>query len=125
MFRPNTVGQNNDVPVDDNYASESAYTDPTENSKIRAKAMYDYTAQRDDELTLVKNCIIVNIQKKDVSWWKGDYGSRKQVSKQNLQGGSFLIFFFQIGLSARKEEFFDDSRGKSLLELWMTTFLPD
>ncbi len=29
-------------------------------------------------MTLVKNCIISNIQKKDVNWWKGDYASKKQ-----------------------------------------------
>ena len=63
---------------DDNYVSDplSAYTDPSTN--IRARALYDYTAQRDDELILVKNCIITNVQKKDPGWWKGDYGGRKQ-----------------------------------------------
>ena len=67
-------GASNDA---DMYTLDPGYTDPT-SSVFRARALYDYTAQRDDELTLVKNCIITNILKKDVGWWKGDYGGRKQ-----------------------------------------------
>ena len=48
---------------DDDYIPETGYADPT-TSTTRARALYDYNAQRDDELTLVKNCIITNIQKK-------------------------------------------------------------
>ena len=48
---------------DDDYIPETGYADPT-TSTTRARALYDYTAQRDDELTLVKNCIVLNIQKK-------------------------------------------------------------
>ena len=59
-------------------AGDTGYTDPSNNSNIRARAMYDYDAQRDDELTLVKNCIITNIHKKDPGWWRGDFGGRKQ-----------------------------------------------
>ena len=50
----------------------------SEHSNIRARALFDYTAQHDDELNLVKNCIITNVQKKGSAWWKGDYGGRKQ-----------------------------------------------
>ncbi len=42
------------------------------------KALYDYVAQRDDELTLRKNCIIHNVKKSDPGWWKGDFGGKKQ-----------------------------------------------
>lgn len=63
--------------TDEAYIPESGYTDPT-TSHVRARALYDYNAFRDDELNLTKNCIITNIIKKDVQWWKGDYGGRKQ-----------------------------------------------
>ena len=48
---------------DEDYIPETGYADPM-TSITRARALYDYNAQRDDELTLVKNCIITNIQKK-------------------------------------------------------------
>ena len=47
-------------------------------SKITVKALYDYTATRDDELTLVKHAIITNVKKESQGWWKGDYGGKKQ-----------------------------------------------
>ena len=69
--------RNGTMVQDEDYLPETGYADPT-TSTIRARALYDYTAQRDDELTLVKNCIILNIQKKDEGWWIGDYAGRKQ-----------------------------------------------
>lgn len=48
-------------------------------SKVTVKALYDYKAGRDDELTLVKHAIITNVNKQQGSgWWKGDYGGKKQ-----------------------------------------------
>jgi hypothetical protein len=40
LYRSNSNGQNAEAPTDENYPPESAYTDPTENSKFRAKAVY-------------------------------------------------------------------------------------
>ena len=40
LNRSNSNGQNAEAPTDENYPPESAYTDPTENSKFRAKAVY-------------------------------------------------------------------------------------
>jgi phosphatidylinositol phospholipase C gamma-1 len=68
---------NGSSDTDAAYIPESGYTDPC-TSITKVRALYDYTAQRDDELTLVKNCIVTNVQKKDAGWWKGDYGGRKQ-----------------------------------------------
>ncbi|KAG7265050.1 hypothetical protein CRUP_020177 [Coryphaenoides rupestris] len=34
------------------------------------RAMYDYKAQRDDELSFVKNATISNVDKQDGGWWK-------------------------------------------------------
>ncbi|XP_057336190.1 1-phosphatidylinositol 4,5-bisphosphate phosphodiesterase gamma-1 [Microplitis mediator] len=47
-------------------------------SKVTVKAIYDYKARRDDELTLVKHAIITNVHKQDGGWWRGDYGGKKQ-----------------------------------------------
>ena len=32
---------------------------------VTVKALFDYVAQRDDELTLTKNCIVTNVKKAD------------------------------------------------------------
>ncbi|KAJ8922161.1 hypothetical protein NQ315_004096 [Exocentrus adspersus] len=48
------------------------------NSKITVKALYDYRAERPDELSFCKHAIITNVTKPDDDWWKGDYGGLKQ-----------------------------------------------
>lgn len=47
-------------------------------SKVTVKAIYDYKARREDELTLVKHAIITNVHKQEGGWWRGDYGGKKQ-----------------------------------------------
>ncbi|XP_067904610.1 1-phosphatidylinositol 4,5-bisphosphate phosphodiesterase gamma-1-like [Heterodontus francisci] len=47
--------------------------------KCTVKAMYDYKAQRDDELSFCKHSIIQNVDKQDGGWWKGDYGGKRQL----------------------------------------------
>lgn len=43
------------------------------------KALYDYKAQNDDELSFCKHAIITNVRKKENDlWWTGDYGGKKQ-----------------------------------------------
>lgn len=55
------------------------YMDPSSfTSQITVKAMYDYTASRDDELTFSKHAIITNVNRVEGGWWKGDYGGKKQ-----------------------------------------------
>ncbi|KAK1117063.1 hypothetical protein K0M31_016989 [Melipona bicolor] len=55
------------------------YMDPTSfTSKVTVKAIYDYKARRDDELTLVKHAIITNVHRQSGGWWRGDYGGKKQ-----------------------------------------------
>ncbi|XP_066587493.1 1-phosphatidylinositol 4,5-bisphosphate phosphodiesterase gamma-1 isoform X2 [Prorops nasuta] len=55
------------------------YVDPTSFvSKVTVKAVYDYKAQRDDELTLVKHALITNVNRQTEGWWRGDYGGIKQ-----------------------------------------------
>uniref|UniRef100_A0A3B5R184 1-phosphatidylinositol 4,5-bisphosphate phosphodiesterase gamma n=1 Tax=Xiphophorus maculatus TaxID=8083 RepID=A0A3B5R184_XIPMA len=47
--------------------------------KCTVKAMYEYKAQRDDELSFSKNAIITNVDKQEGGWWKGDCGGKKQM----------------------------------------------
>ncbi|XP_071959043.1 1-phosphatidylinositol 4,5-bisphosphate phosphodiesterase gamma-1-like isoform X2 [Antedon mediterranea] len=47
--------------------------------KVVVKALYDYRAQRDDELSFCKHAIITNVDKQDHGWWKGDYGGKKNM----------------------------------------------
>ncbi|KAG8222263.1 hypothetical protein J437_LFUL001461 [Ladona fulva] len=47
-------------------------------SKITVKAVYDYQARHDDELSFCKHAIITNVVKQDGGWWRGDYGGNKQ-----------------------------------------------
>ncbi|XP_053996256.1 1-phosphatidylinositol 4,5-bisphosphate phosphodiesterase gamma-1 isoform X1 [Hylaeus anthracinus] len=55
------------------------YMDPTSfTSKVTVKAIYDYKARRDDELTLVKHAIVTNVHRQSGGWWRGDYGGKKQ-----------------------------------------------
>lgn len=49
-------------------------------SPITVKALYDYRAQREDELSFCKHAIITNVVKLvDGGWWRGDYGGNKQL----------------------------------------------
>ncbi|XP_061100878.1 1-phosphatidylinositol 4,5-bisphosphate phosphodiesterase gamma-2 isoform X2 [Conger conger] len=42
------------------------------------KALYDYRALRQDELSFSKGAFIHNVTKDSSSWWKGDYGGKLQ-----------------------------------------------
>jgi phosphatidylinositol phospholipase C gamma-1 len=52
------------------------YTEP---AQIKVRALYDYNAERPDELSFCKHAYIVNVQKQDGGWWRGDYGDQKQM----------------------------------------------
>lgn len=61
------------------YGAPGLYMDPnTFTSKTTVKALYDYRAERDDELSFCKHAIIMNVNKQDGGWWRGDYGGKKQ-----------------------------------------------
>lgn len=47
--------------------------------KCSVRALFDYKAQREDELTFTKNAIIQNVDKQEGGWWRGDYGGKKQM----------------------------------------------
>nr|XP_027200058.1 1-phosphatidylinositol 4,5-bisphosphate phosphodiesterase gamma-2-like [Dermatophagoides pteronyssinus] len=48
------------------------------NRPLIVKALYDYQAQRFDELSFCKHAIITNVLKHESGWWRGDYGGKKQ-----------------------------------------------
>lgn len=63
------------------YASDFGYMDPSSvaRDKVTVKALYDYKAQHDDELSFCKHAIITNVDKKNNQlWWTGDYGGKIQ-----------------------------------------------
>ncbi|OTF69417.1 1-phosphatidylinositol 4,5-bisphosphate phosphodiesterase-like protein [Euroglyphus maynei] len=47
------------------------------NRPLMVKALYDYQAQRFDELSFCKHAIITNVVKHESGWWRGDYGGKK------------------------------------------------
>ncbi|XP_054165065.1 1-phosphatidylinositol 4,5-bisphosphate phosphodiesterase gamma-1-like isoform X2 [Oppia nitens] len=58
---------------------EGNYMDPNNSLTVTVKALYDYRAQREDELSFCKHAIITNVIKLEGGgWWKGDYGGKKQ-----------------------------------------------
>ncbi|XP_072013746.1 1-phosphatidylinositol 4,5-bisphosphate phosphodiesterase gamma-1-like isoform X2 [Amphiura filiformis] len=70
------------VEADDSaiYGHPDIYMDPNQFiPKVTVKALYDYRAQRDDELSFCKHAIITNVDKQDHGWWKGDYGGKKNM----------------------------------------------
>lgn len=88
--------------------------------QTRVRALYDYKAQKNDELSFCKNAIISEVQKEDGGWWKGSYGGKKNcwfpvqfveevnaevVEKEdshplgNLQQGSFDLMARGITIS--------------------------
>ncbi|XP_063235452.1 1-phosphatidylinositol 4,5-bisphosphate phosphodiesterase gamma-1 [Bacillus rossius redtenbacheri] len=66
--------------VDGTVYGTPGYMDPSSfTSKVTVKAIYDYQAQREDELSFCKHAIITNVNKQDTGgWWLGDYGGKKQ-----------------------------------------------
>ncbi|KAM3922485.1 1-phosphatidylinositol 4,5-bisphosphate phosphodiesterase gamma-1 isoform 2-T2 [Leptodactylus fuscus] len=52
---------------------------PMPSFKCSVKALFDYKAQREDELTFTKTAIIQNVDKQEGGWWRGDYGGKRQM----------------------------------------------
>uniref|UniRef100_A0AAQ4Q929 1-phosphatidylinositol 4,5-bisphosphate phosphodiesterase gamma n=1 Tax=Gasterosteus aculeatus aculeatus TaxID=481459 RepID=A0AAQ4Q929_GASAC len=48
-------------------------------ARCTVKALYDYRAQREDELCFPKQALVTNVDKQEGSWWRGDYGGKKQL----------------------------------------------
>ncbi|KAJ8278208.1 hypothetical protein GJAV_G00085080 [Gymnothorax javanicus] len=48
-------------------------------ARCTVKALYDYKAQREDELCFPKQALLLNVDKQEGGWWRGDYGGKKQL----------------------------------------------
>ena len=46
--------------------------------------LFDYDAQADDELTIRKGDIILNVRKQDGGWWEGMLGAQRGVFPDNF-----------------------------------------
>ena len=63
---------------DEVYASQG-YMDPNSFiSNTCVKAMYDYKANKSDELSFNKDAVITNVNKQEGGWWRGDLHGKKQ-----------------------------------------------
>lgn len=61
------------------YGTPDLYINPNDfTTKLKVKALHDYNANRDDELSFCKGAIITNVCRQDGGWWRGDYGTKKQ-----------------------------------------------
>ncbi|KAG8331176.1 hypothetical protein J6590_046501 [Homalodisca vitripennis] len=60
------------------YACSYVCTECSTKEMITVKAIYDYQARHDDELSFCKHAIITNVNKQDGGWWRGDYGGKRQ-----------------------------------------------
>lgn len=68
-------------------------------------SLYNYQAQRDDELSFPKGCTINILNKDDRDWWKGEFNGKLGMfpanyvtplaSKDNLTT-SCMLFSFQL-----------------------------
>lgn len=46
-------------------------------SQMTVKALYDYRAQREDELSFCKHAIITHVVRQEGGWWRGNYGGKR------------------------------------------------
>ncbi|KAI2805487.1 hypothetical protein RDWZM_008746 [Blomia tropicalis] len=76
-----------EIGAENPYDTESSYLYASLDGSIgpiTVKALYDYNAQRFDELSFCKHAIITNVVKPrsnqghEFGWWKGDYGGKRQ-----------------------------------------------
>ncbi|KAG7263095.1 hypothetical protein CRUP_000697, partial [Coryphaenoides rupestris] len=74
-------------------------------ARCTVKALYDYRAQREDELCFPKQALILNVDKQEGGWWRGDYGGKKQLwfpanyveeTSENSPLGTFLKGFVDV-----------------------------
>ncbi|MGH0128159.1 UNVERIFIED_CONTAM: hypothetical protein FKN15_002967 [Acipenser sinensis] len=107
-------------------------------ARCTVKALYDYRAQREDELSFPKQAIILNVDKQEGGWWRGDYGGKKQLwfpanyveeiptspaqgqdeaSVENSPLGNFLKGFIDVPTCHMQEGKQMERRKKIALEL--------
>ncbi|KAK6178523.1 hypothetical protein SNE40_013298 [Patella caerulea] len=75
------IVQQLDMAPDDTgiYGTPDLYINPNDfTTKLRVKALHDYSANRTDELSFCKGAIITNVSKQDGGWWRGDHANKRQ-----------------------------------------------
>ncbi|XP_069047232.1 1-phosphatidylinositol 4,5-bisphosphate phosphodiesterase gamma-1-like isoform X1 [Lepisosteus oculatus] len=76
---PHFYVEANKMPTARIYRRRNAQRRPGRLSECTVKALYDYRAQREDELCFPKQALILNVDKQEGGWWRGDYGGKKQL----------------------------------------------
>ncbi|ORX88366.1 hypothetical protein K493DRAFT_341344 [Basidiobolus meristosporus CBS 931.73] len=59
------------------------YDDASDEEVLKAKALYDYTAQREDEMSLSEGMVIIVVDKSDSDWWLAKYESKSGLVPAN------------------------------------------
>ncbi|XP_046842462.1 1-phosphatidylinositol 4,5-bisphosphate phosphodiesterase gamma-1-like isoform X1 [Xenia sp. Carnegie-2017] len=62
------------MPDHDAVDPSEVYLDPRFNTKPVCRALWDYQAQSNDEMSFCKGVFITNVIKEDGGWWRGDFG---------------------------------------------------
>ncbi|KAI5700586.1 hypothetical protein M8J75_000926 [Diaphorina citri] len=100
-------------PDDNTVSGTPGYMDPASftPASITVKALYDYQARNDDELSFPKHAIISNVTRAEGGWWRGDYGGKRmhwfpsnyvaeiepQHNREDSSGDAFLLGNLQKG----------------------------
>ena len=51
---------------------------------VEVLVLFDYDSQADDELTIRKGDVILDVRKQEGGWWEGALGSRRGVFPDNF-----------------------------------------
>jgi cortactin len=63
--------------------TDLGYDDGEEVAGFSARALYDYQAGGDDEITFDPGDIIVNIEEVDDGWWLGEFNGQRGLFPSN------------------------------------------
>ena len=66
--------------------------------KAEVLVLFDYDGQADDELTIRKGDVILEVKKQDGGWWEGLLGSKRGVFPDNFVTVKWISIFSYIYL---------------------------
>lgn len=72
----------------------SVYFDLFSDFKAEVLVLFDYDGQADDELTIRKGDVILEVKKQDGGWWEGLLGSKRGVFPDNFVTVWRIFMFF-------------------------------
>ena len=69
---------------------------------VRAKVLFEYDAEQEDELTLAVGDIVTNIEQLDEGWWEGELHGKRGLFPENFveiieekpMNGKFIVIKF-------------------------------